>query len=99
LAGEGSAATRERCGRGQALGQALGLLYLSTDTEFPSDKPASCIEEKKIGKVWKCKLFNQTISNLSTVELHLSELIGTSSHLDMQKIQIIGFFKRATSVV
>ena len=28
----------------------------------------------------------------STVELHLSELIGTTSHPDMQKIRIIGFF-------
>jgi len=26
-----------------------------------------------------------------TVELHLSGLIGTASHLDMQKIRIIGF--------
>jgi len=29
---------------------------------------------------------------LDTVELHLSGLIGTTSHPDMQKIQIIGFF-------
>jgi hypothetical protein len=28
----------------------------------------------------------------SAVELHLSGLIGTASHPDMQKIQIIGFF-------
>jgi len=28
----------------------------------------------------------------STVELHLSGLIGVASHLDMQKIQVIGFF-------
>ena len=28
----------------------------------------------------------------STVELHLSGLIGTTSHPDMQKIRIIGFF-------
>jgi len=27
-----------------------------------------------------------------TVELHLSGLIGTASHPDMQKIRIIGFF-------
>ena len=27
-----------------------------------------------------------------TVELHLSGLIGTASHADMQKIRIIGFF-------
>ena len=29
---------------------------------------------------------------VSTVELHLSGLIGTASHPDMQKIWIIGFF-------
>ena len=29
---------------------------------------------------------------VSTVELHLSELIGTASHPDMQKIRIIGVF-------
>jgi hypothetical protein len=29
---------------------------------------------------------------LSTVELHLSGLIGTARHPDMQKIRIIGFF-------
>jgi hypothetical protein len=28
----------------------------------------------------------------TTVELHLSGLIGTASHPDMQKIRIIGFF-------
>jgi len=28
---------------------------------------------------------------LNTVELHLCLLIGTTSHLDMQKIRIIGF--------
>ena len=28
----------------------------------------------------------------SRVELHLFELIGTASHPDMQKLQIIGFF-------
>jgi hypothetical protein len=28
----------------------------------------------------------------STVVLHLSELIGTASHPDMQKLEIIGFF-------
>ena len=28
---------------------------------------------------------------LSTVELHLSRLFGKINHLDMQKIQIIGF--------
>ena len=28
----------------------------------------------------------------STVELHLSRLIGMASHLDMQKIQMIVFF-------
>jgi len=28
----------------------------------------------------------------STVELHLSGLIGTASHPDMQKIRITGFF-------
>jgi hypothetical protein len=28
----------------------------------------------------------------NTVELHLSRIIGMASHLDMQKIQIIGFF-------
>jgi hypothetical protein len=28
----------------------------------------------------------------NTVELHLSGLIGTASHPDMQKIRIIGFF-------
>jgi len=28
----------------------------------------------------------------STVELHLSGLIGTASHPDMQKIRMIGFF-------
>ena len=27
-----------------------------------------------------------------TVELHLSGLIGTASHPDMQKIHIVGFF-------
>jgi hypothetical protein len=27
-----------------------------------------------------------------TVDLHLSRLIGTASHLDMMKIRIIGFF-------
>jgi len=27
-----------------------------------------------------------------TVELHLSGLIGTANHSDMQKIRIIGFF-------
>ena len=27
-----------------------------------------------------------------TVELHLSGLIGTASHPDMQKVRIIGFF-------
>jgi len=30
--------------------------------------------------------------NPFTVELHLSGLIGMASHLDMQKIRIIGFF-------
>jgi len=29
---------------------------------------------------------------LSTVELHLTGLSGTTSHPDMQKIRIIGFF-------
>jgi len=29
---------------------------------------------------------------VNTVELHLSGLIGTASHPDMQKIRIIGFF-------
>ena len=32
---------------------------------------------------------------LSTVELHLSGLIGTASHPDMQKIRIIGFFSES----
>jgi len=36
--------------------------------------------------------------NLYTVELHLSGLIGTVSHPDTQKLQIIGtFFEEATS--
>jgi len=30
--------------------------------------------------------------NKSTVEFHLSGLIGTASHPDMQQIRIIGFF-------
>jgi hypothetical protein len=29
---------------------------------------------------------------VNTVELHLSGLVGTTSHPDMQKIRIIGFF-------
>jgi len=33
----------------------------------------------------------KTIQTSSTAELHLSGLIGTRSHLDMQKIPIIGF--------
>jgi hypothetical protein len=36
--------------------------------------------------------WSQTSTPPSTVELHLSGLIGTASHSDMQKIQIIGFF-------
>jgi hypothetical protein len=28
---------------------------------------------------------------MNRIELHLSELIGTASHPDIQKIQIIGF--------
>jgi hypothetical protein len=32
------------------------------------------------------------LSQHTTVELHLSRLIGMASHLDIQKIQIIGFF-------
>jgi len=32
------------------------------------------------------------LHNTITAELHLSGLIGTANHLDMQKIQIIGFF-------
>ena len=38
-------------------------------------------------------LFSLTVHNfLCTVELSLSGLIGTASHPDMQKMQIIGFF-------
>ena len=33
--------------------------------------------------------FIETLQN--TVELHLPGLIGTASHLDMQKVRIIGF--------
>jgi len=33
-----------------------------------------------------------TLVTESTVELHLSGLIGTASHPDMLKIRIIGFF-------
>ena len=32
------------------------------------------------------------LQTCSTVELHLSVLIGTASHPDMQKIRIIGLF-------
>jgi hypothetical protein len=32
------------------------------------------------------------IRTANTIELHLSVLIGTASHPDMQKIRIIGFF-------
>jgi hypothetical protein len=35
---------------------------------------------------------NLAVVEVSTVELHLSRLIGMASHLDMQKIQMIGFF-------
>jgi hypothetical protein len=40
---------------------------------------------------------NENVANAETgganaVELHLSGLTGTTSHSDMQKIQIIGFF-------
>ena len=31
-------------------------------------------------------------ADLRTVELHLSGLIGTASHPDIQKFRIIGFF-------
>jgi hypothetical protein len=33
-----------------------------------------------------------TQCDFCAVEFHLSELIGTASHPDMQKIRIIGFF-------
>ena len=36
------------------------------------------------------KLYN--IKNENTIELHLSGLIGTAGHPDMQKIRIIGLF-------
>ena len=43
----------------------------------------------------KC-FYNNTTTGVwavcSTVELHLSRLIGTASHTDIQKIQMIGFF-------
>jgi hypothetical protein len=35
---------------------------------------------------------NGIILYFNTVELHFSGLIGTSSHPDMHKIRIIGFF-------
>jgi hypothetical protein len=35
---------------------------------------------------------NFAVVEFSTVELHLSRLIGMASHLDMKKIQMIGFF-------
>jgi hypothetical protein len=35
---------------------------------------------------------NDNNNNNNTVELHLSGLIGTAGHLDVQKIRVIGFF-------
>jgi len=35
---------------------------------------------------------NFAVVKVSTVELRLSRLIGMASHLDMQKIQMTGFF-------
>jgi hypothetical protein len=46
------------------------------------------------------KLAPEGMIFLNTVELHLSGIIGTASHPDMQKIQKIGFFfEKATLAV
>ena len=34
----------------------------------------------------------RNLGKVNTIELHLSGLIGTASHADMQKIRIMGFF-------
>ena len=46
------------------------------------------------GRVQISELTNKRVQNnrRSTAEHHLSGLPGTTSHTDMQKIQIIGFF-------
>ena len=43
-------------------------------------------------KIWQEIFFETLLVKENTVELHLSRLIGTTSHLDMQKIRIIGIF-------
>jgi hypothetical protein len=46
------------------------------------------------GRVQILELTNKRVRNnrLNTVERHLPGLLGTTSHPDMQKIRIIGFF-------
>ena len=41
---------------------------------------------------WLVSMCRETVLFSGTVDLRLSGLIGTTSHLDMQKIWIIGFF-------
>jgi len=48
---------------------------------------------KYFNQSYQCHQYTRLSKNAhNTVELNLSGLIGTASHQNMQKIQIIGFF-------
>jgi len=70
-------------------GTSTALLYLSTDAESPIVINPRVALKKNLTTFIGVSFSNQTISNLSTAELHVSELIGTAGHLDTQKILLI----------
>jgi hypothetical protein len=63
-------------------GESLILLHILK----PSTMSITLYCKNVMFVILTCELRNQ-----NTVELHLSRLIGMASHLDMQKIWIIGF--------
>jgi len=59
---------------------------------FESYKERSLRYQLDMRMVGPQSLSERNIGKMNKVELHLSGLIGTASHADMQKIRIMGFY-------